>query len=427
MTLEQAVQKLTDRPKFRPAPGLAVIRRVLQELGDPQNGLQFVHVAGTNGKGTACTLLSSVLRAQGYKTGLFTSPHVIDFRERFQINGEMIPPEALVSAVDEVCAAFARAEAALGQPVCEFEAIAALGFYWFAKEKCDYVVLEVGMGGRYDATNAIPAPLAAVIMSVSLDHTGVLGDTVEKIAYEKAGIIKPGGDVVLYPQFSPGVRPVVENVCREMNAALHDACAEEVAVERTGLNGTDLRWHGLPLALPFTGAHQVKNAATVLKAIEILRKNGVEIADSAVQSGFAAAFIPARMERFGENILLDGGHNPGCAQALADVLHQNFPGKKTVAVMGILADKDSMEVLRYLSSHVACLVALTPKNPRALPAEELAARAEELGIPAETASTVEEALERGLALCPAGGCVAVCGSFYLAEAARPLLQKRFAK
>ena len=414
------MEKLTARPKFRPAPGLEVIRRLLRELGNPQEKLRCVHVAGTNGKGTACTLLASVLRAQGYKTGLFTSPHVIDFRERFQINGEMIRPEEFSAAVDTVCAAIERTEAALNQPVCEFEAIAALGFAWFAKENCDFVVLEVGMGGRYDATNAIPTPLAAVIMSVSLDHTGVLGDTVEKIAYEKAGIVKSGGDVILYPQEVP---PVIASACEEAGAVLHLADPADTVVEHSDLHGSELRWGGLHLHLPFAGEHQVKNAATVLKTICVLRKNGVDIADAAVQKGFAAAFIPARMEFFGQKVLLDGGHNPGCARALAAVLQQHCPGG-AVAVMGILADKDSAEVLRHLAGHMSHLVAVTPDNPRALPANELAAQARQLGVPAETAGSVKEALARALALQP-DGPVAVCGSFYLAEQARPLLQKQF--
>ncbi|MBR4888911.1 MAG: bifunctional folylpolyglutamate synthase/dihydrofolate synthase, partial [Clostridia bacterium] len=168
----------------------------------------------------------------------------------------------------------------------------------------------------------------------------------------------------------------------------------------------------------------VKNAATVLKAIEILRKNGVELPDEAVQKGFAGAFIPARMEFFGGKVILDGGHNPGCARALAAVLAANAPGKNTVAVMGILADKDSGEVLAHLVPHISHLVAVTPENPRALPAEELAARAQALGTAAEIAADVETALEHALALQPEG-LVAVCGSFYLAEAARPMLQKRF--
>ena len=198
MTNEEALAKINSRLTFGMKPGLRRIKELLGELGDPQKQLKFAHVAGTNGKGTTCALLSSALGEAGYTVGLYTSPYVEDFRERFQIGGEKISPQELVEEV-ELLSPIAEAHDAAGDTVTEFEFITALAMHWFARKKCDIVVLEVGLGGRFDATNAIDAPEVAVIASISLDHTAILGDTLEQIAFEKAGIVKPGGRLVLYP------------------------------------------------------------------------------------------------------------------------------------------------------------------------------------------------------------------------------------
>ena len=430
MTEQESIHSLTGRPRFRREPGLAVMRSLLAALGHPERKTAFVHVAGTNGKGTICTLLDSVFRAQGLKTGLYTSPHVTNFRERMRIDGEMIPPDELEMTVRALENAAKTAEAETGLPVTEFEAITAAALWWFARSDCEVVVLEVGMGGRFDATNAIPVPLAAVIASVSLDHTAVLGDTVGQIAYEKAGIIKPGGDVILYMPQSPETMDTMCRVAREQNARLYPADGIDLRVLESDLSGSRLLWRDLPLFLPFSGEHQVHNAAAVLKAIEILREKGIAISDEAVQNGFARAFIPARMEFFpgSPSVLLDGGHNPACAQALADVVQRQFGGKKVAAIVGMLAEKDSRRVLEILAPCFEAVFAVAPDSPRALPAGELVHQAEEVGFSRVfVQENFHEALEKARTFCGPDGAVVVCGSFYLAGEARNVLIKEKSK
>lgn len=214
MTYQQAVARVDSRLRFGIKAGLDNITALLHKLEDPHKKLRVVHVAGTNGKGTTCTLLASVLHKAGYRTGLFTSPYVIDFRERFIINGTMIEPEGVIQLVKKVEPAVLELEQE-GVYVTEFEMITAMGFLWFYEQQCDIVVLEVGLGGRFDATNVIACPEAAVVASISLDHTAILGDTVEQIAFEKAGIFKPGTTAVLYPKEPEGAQTVLENACRE--------------------------------------------------------------------------------------------------------------------------------------------------------------------------------------------------------------------
>ena len=426
MTYQQAIEKVDSRLRFGIKAGLANITELLHRLGDPQKSLRFVHVAGTNGKGTTCTLLASILHQAGYRTGLFTSPYVIDFRERFIINGAMIEEEdviPLVEAVDPVVAAMERENIY----VTEFEYITAMAFLWFQKEQCDIVVLEVGLGGRFDATNVIDVPELAVIASISLDHTAILGDTVEQIAFEKAGIIKPGGTAVVYPDEPEGARRVLEQSCREKGARFVQAAAGDVTVQETTISGTRLLWKGtIPLSMRFIGEHQRLNAANVLAGVSILREKGWNLPDESVQKGFAAARIPARMEVLGEKplILLDGGHNPGCAAALRQVLETYLPGKKLTAVIGMMADKDSETALSRVVPLFSHVLTLQPRNPRSMTAGALAEVASHYCPDCRAMDSIAEALKLAKELSGEDGAVVVCGSFYLASEVRPYLMEK---
>ena len=426
MTYEQALQAINDRLVFGVKPGLERIQALCEKLGNPQKRTRFIHVAGTNGKGTTCTLIASVLQAAGFRTGLYTSPYVLDFRERFRIDGEMIPKAELIEEVERIAPLAAELEAQ-GETVTEFEFITALAFDWFARRACDFVVLEVGLGGRFDATNVIDTPEVAAIASISLDHTAVLGDTLEKIAYEKAGIVKSGGDVVLYPVQDDAVTRTVSTVCAERGAKLFIADESRMTVRGTSLTGTAVTWDGLPLTTPFTGAHQVHNAATALTVLDVLRQKGVRIPDEALQKGFSSAYIPARMERLSEKplVLLDGGHNPGCAAALHEVLTTHLSGRKITAVMGIMADKDSGHYLALTAPHFTKIVTVAPHNPRALSAEKLAEEASAFCADVTPASSMEEALR--LSAVGDDEVLVICGSFYLASEIRALAIERYTK
>ena len=426
MTYEEALSVINARLQFGVKPGLERVSALLARLGDPQQRLKFVHVAGTNGKGTTCTLISSALCRAGYRTGLYTSPYVLDFRERFQIDGEMILPEELIEEVERVAPAAEAVEAA-GEPVTEFEFITALALDWFARRHCDVVVLEVGLGGRFDATNVIDVPEVAVITSISLDHTAILGDTLEQIAFEKGGIIKAGGRVVLYPDQGPGVRETVEALCRERGAALTVPDLSRVTETGASIEGTSFTLDGAAYRTPFLGEHQVKNAVTALAALELLKTRGFALSEEDVRAGLEQAFIPARMEILHREplCLLDGGHNPGCAAALKDALERYVPGRR-VAILGIMADKDSREYLRLVGPLFDEIFTLAPDNPRALDAESLAQVAREFCPRVTPTQTVGEALARAMKALGNEDSLIVCGSFYLAGEIRVPLQRKFA-
>lgn len=415
MTYQEAVDKINSLLRFGMKPGLERVSALLKRLGNPQEKLQCIHVAGTNGKGTTSTLLSSVLRAAGYRTGLFTSPFVVEFRERFQINGQMIEKEELAGLLDEAMP-IVEEMAKEGEAVTEFELITALALLWFARRECDFVVLEVGLGGRFDATNVIPTPLVAVITSISLDHTAVLGNTVEQIAFEKAGIVKPGGATVLYPEQEPSVFEVIGSVCQQRGNELRVADLAEVQRVAESIHGSELIYRGQNLFLPFVGDHQVKNAATALAAIEVLREKGVSIPDETLKTGFCGAVLPARMELLSEKptVLLDGGHNPGGAAALADVLRRYVNGRKIVALMGMMSDKDSVTALSILAPLFSHIITLQPENPRALTSERLAEQASAFCAWVTPMHDGEAALRAALDEAGEAGAVVICGSFFLA-------------
>lgn len=426
MTYEEAMEKIDSRLLFGVKPGLKNITALMHLLGNPQDTLPFVHVAGTNGKGTTCTLTASVLREAGFKVGFYTSPYVLDFRERFQINGEMIPEEELAEEVERIWP-FMEEMDGKGQYITEFECITALAFDWFARKKCDIVVLEVGLGGITDATNIIKTPAAAAIASISLDHTAILGDTLEKITAEKAGIIKPGGRLALYPEQAPEVLGQIKEACREKGAELFIPDMEKIQVEEASIFGTDFivegRGEGLHLHTPFLGAHQVKNAATALEVVKILRKEGFAISDEALAEGFRKAFIPARMEVLSQRplCLLDGGHNPGCAKALRAALDSFVPQRKT-AIMGIMADKDSVRFLEAVGPAFDRIITITPNWGRALPGEKLAQEARAFCQNVAVAETCGEAIAAAMKDMGRDDALIVCGSFYLASEIREQLK-----
>ncbi len=415
MNYEEALEKIGSFHRFGPKPGLGRVRALLAALGDPQDGLNVVHAAGTNGKGTACTLIASALSQAGYRTGLYLSPHVVDFRERIQVDGEPIPKDALAALAERVCAAAERMRAA-GEPLAEFEVVTAVAFLWFSRRRCDAAVLETGMGGRLDATNVVRSPLVSVILSISLDHTRILGATLEKIAYEKCGILKEGCPCVCSPGEPPEALAVIRRTAAQRRCPLTEASPADLTVLSSSLAGTELEYRGARLHLPFPGEHQVRNAAAALAALDVLRRRGWDLPAEAVARGFARARLPARFEVLSQSpaVVVDGAHNPGGAAALAAALRRYLPGKKITAVMGMMADKDASAAVGNLAGAFSRVVAAAPPSPRAMPAEEFADIWRRAGVPAEPAADAEAALKTELARLGPDSALVICGSLYLA-------------
>lgn len=415
MTYEEAISAFNSCERFSSAPSLGRIRALLAALGNPQEKLKCVHVAGTNGKGTTCTLLASVLTAAGYRTGLYLSPHVCDFRERMQLNGEMIAPEELAEAAGT---AFRAAETLVTQGIRmnEFEMITAAAMLWFSSRRCDIVVLETGLGGRYDATNVIRSPLAAAITSISLDHTKVLGNTVKQIAREKSGILKLGCPAVCGPGIPAEALEVIGRTARELPCPLTEASCDSFSIRRAGFSGTELEADGLSLFIPFFGEHQLRNTATALEVLKALRAEGFRISDVAIQLGFAAARLPARTEVLSPKpfVLLDGAHNPEGTAALAAALKEFLPGRKITAVMGMMADKDAARAVNNLSGLFSLVFTATPPSSRAMSAEDLRDLWRNAGVSAQACTDAETALREAFHSLEPDGALVVCGSFYLA-------------
>lgn len=411
----EAVAYIKSLPAFGSRPGLEGIRALLARMGEPQNRLQAVHVAGTNGKGSTCRMIASALSASGCRTGLYISPEVDGFTERIQIDGERIPPAAVARGADRiktVCAAMLRA--GLEQPA-EFECITALALCWFAENNCDAVVLETGLGGRFDATNVFPAPLASVITSISMDHTKYLGDTPAKIAFEKAGIIKRGRPVICYPEQKPEAMEVIRARAKEEGAGLVIPAAGAARVISEDLGGSRFSYRGREYFTPLAGRHFLLNALTAIETLTSLRAQGFDIPDDAIAAGVAAPPFTARFETVCESplVIIDGAHNPGAAEALCRNIDALLPGKRLAVVMGMFADKDCAGCIPAIAAKSSVFIATAPPSERALPASaaaELAGGAPELlCICPNPTKAVRTAME--FALGGRADAVICCGSF----------------
>lgn len=409
MNYKDSVKYIHSLLKFGMNLGLRRISALLNELGNPQEKLEFVHVAGTNGKGTTSTMLSSILCAAGKKTGLFTSPYVFDFCERIQINNKNIPHDDLSLVVEKVKNACDRLSAKGTEPT-EFEAITAAAMLYFYEQKCDAVVLEVGLGGRYDSTNIIPCPKAAVITSISLDHTKILGDTVEKIAAEKCGIIKNGGTVITTSEQNEKALSVIKDTVKEKNGRLliGDVSAAEILSE--DIFGTEISYNGLTVKIPLVGRHQVENTVGVITAARALG-----ISDEFIKKGIESTVIHARMEIISRSpvIMLDGGHNPECAAALENVLVR-FAGDKNITVLiGMMADKDTKDYLAAILPHCKTAVFTKPSNPRAEDENVLLREGKCFCRDVVSVKDPKDAYKKAESLVKNGDMLLVCGSFYL--------------
>ena len=371
--------------------GLERTCELLSMLGDPQKKLKFVHVTGSNGKGSTCAILESILRKAGYRTGLYTSPYLVRFNERIKVNGRDIPDEALASITSQVRA---FADVMYDHP-SQFELVTAIAMEYFYEMQCDIVILEVGMGGALDSTNAIDAPEVAVFTNIGLEHTEYLGNTIEEIAATKGGIIKPGCDCVAYDG-PAAATSVLRSICLEKNVPFLLADFKAAEPISHSLGGQTLSYKGKVLSFPLLGSHQINNLCVALETVYVLKKRGWCIPTHAIEEGVADVSWPARFQVLSTEplFILDGGHNSQCAEAMADILDDYLPDQKVTFIMGVLADKDYASMLDSVCPHAARFVCLTPESPRARPASRLAEIIRARGFEAEVCETVSEAVDK---------------------------------
>ena len=419
MTYSECLTFIHSLDRFGSVPGLERISELLNLLGNPQEKLRFIHVAGTNGKGSVTMYCASVLKKAGYRVGTYISPFVVDFRERIQLCGEYISEGDLCDVIREIMPHYENMKSR-GLQITEFELITAAAFLYFSKKECDVVCLEVGLGGRFDATNVISSPIVSVIVSISFDHVNILGDSLEKIAFEKCGIIKPTRPVVTYPEQDEDVLAVIMEQCAVKGCRLTVPNFNSVQILSDELFDTRFVYDGFEISPRLLGTHQIKNAITAIEALKIVRGAGFSITDEDISSGISDTVFPARMEILSKNplIIVDGAHNLAGAQVLSDSL-KKLP-KKPIIIMGMLADKDFESVVELIAPLGSEFVAVTPNNPRKLDCKKLCKVAMSYAKSVyfdEYADAVKYGIER----LEKDQALVVCGSLYLASDMRNVL------
>ena len=420
MNYEEAREYLDQVSKGGSVLGLDNMRELLKRLENPQDSLKFVHISGTNGKGSVLAYVSTVFKEAGYRTGRYISPTLFSYREKIQVNESFIGREDLARLTEEVKkAAEEMQNSGKGFPTI-FEIETALAFLYFAEQKCDIVILETGLGGALDATNVITTSVIEVITSISMDHMEFLGDTLGKIALQKAGIIKPHTSVVSAVQDMEAME-VIRDVCRKKECVFDTVDQEQIKDISYGYEGQSFSykdWKNIKISL--MGSYQIKNAALALEAIEALRKLGYELNDKAVYQGMKTAVWKGRFTVISKEpfIIMDGAHNQAAAEELVRSLKLYYPGKKFYYIFGMFRDKDYHQVIRLtapLAEHIVTVE--TPENPRALPAEELKKAVAEVNPSVEAAGSLRMAVNRVMEQIDKDAVIVIFGSLsFLGEA-----------
>lgn len=389
---------------FSHKASLERITAVCQKLGNPQNKFKAIHIAGTNGKGSVSTFISTALKAAGYKVGTFVSPYIVDFCERVQINGEYISREDLCRLSQKVIDTKIE--------LTEFEFITAVGFLYFSENKIDIAVLETGLGGRFDATNVIDAPLVSVITKIGFDHTAILGDTIKQIAKEKCGIIKNNTVVTTFTQPQEALDVIKISAPKLIIPIKNDLTNVNVSVL-----GNSFTYKNINYKTNLGGKYQIENA---IVAIETLKSSGLGITEDNIKQGLLNAFIPARLELLSQDplIVIDGAHNPDGADALCSALKEY---KNVTAIVGVMRDKNYNDVLAKTLPLCKSVICVTPNVPRALPAKELSAVARQYCENVFIAENLQDALNIAK---QNSNPIFVFGSLYLASEMRPLLNDK---
>ena len=428
-----AIEKIHKFERFGMILGLERMDSLLKLLGNPQDDLKIIHVAGTNGKGSICRYIYSVLQAGGYKTGLYTSPFLEVFNERIELDGKYISNEDLAVYTDRVLKCVETMTQRGEQSPTEFEVVTAIAFLYFKEKGCDYAIMEVGLGGSGDSTNVCKAPLISVIASISYDHTDRLGNTLAEIAGEKAGIIKEGCPVVTSAE-APEALEVIERKAEELGCMYFETRHVPYAVKSQDLGGSvfDVNIQGVTyenLEISMLGEHQIKNAICALAALSIIEERGdVSLHRDDIYKGFKAAKQIGRLEVMSAQekvpvVIIDGAHNPDGAASLRKAMKEYMPDKKILMVTGMLADKDTESILREFTAITDRFIATEPENPRKLDSESLKDKIEAMGASCESISDCREAVKAAEERGKDFDAILYAGSLYMIGAIRGLLRQ----
>jgi len=425
MSYESTLEYIHNVKWQKSKPGLSRTRELLAALGNPEKKLKFVHIAGTNGKGSTAACTAAILKEAGYKTGLYTSPYIIRFNERMQINGEQISDAELEEIVDMIRP---HAESMEDVPT-EFEMITAVAMQYFYNNKVDIVVLEVGLGGELDSTNVIETPDCAVITAIGLDHTEFLGNTTAEIAKTKAGIIKENGQVAVYPAEDDVINAIAEK-CKAVNSTMTVVDPELIKVHSVELEGCRFDFDTFKdLFVPLAGTYQPYNASLAITACRLLRNKGWNISDEAIAKGVSQVKWPGRFEvlRHDPVFILDGAHNPHGIKGAVESIRAHFGDKKLTFVIGVMADKDVENMIGMVVPLAKEFYTARPDNPRAMQADELARRLEGCGAKAIACDSVADAVNKAIASVGADGAVVALGSLYFSAEIREAVAKNIEK
>lgn len=426
MNYIESVNYIHSLLKFGIRPGLNGMDALLRFLGNPHKNLKYVHVAGTNGKGSTSTAISNVFVEAGYKVGLYTSPYVTDFLERVQFGNKPIDKSLFAENVEKVKNAVEELEKE-NVVITEFEALTATAFLCFKELNCDVVVLEVGLGGRLDATNIIDTPLVNVVTSLSIDHSAILGDTIEEIAFEKCGTIKENGNVICSFGQPQGAIKVIEKTVKEKNNTLTIPCESDVKIMNSDIFGTEFIYKNQEYFVKMAGEHQVKNMTCVIEACNLL-KDDFEITDENIKNGIEKTILPARVEVISKKplVILDGGHNEDGAKAFYNAVSSVLDSKnKVFVVAGMMGDKAVENSLSPLIKKCDCFVCVTPENPRAMTAKELSEIANKYCSNVLTVESPKKAVKIVETMLGENDVLCVVGSLYLAGEVRETLLEIF--
>ena len=420
MNYAEARVYLDEVSKYGSVLGLENMRELLGRLGNPQDDLKFIHISGTNGKGSVLAYLSTILSGGGYRTGRYISPTLFSYRERIQVDEQKIEKESLAHHVTAIAKVIEEMKAENAGNPTAFEVETALAFLYFKEKDCDIVVLETGLGGALDATNIIKTTVMEVIAPISMDHMEFLGDTLEKIAMQKAGIIKPHTAVVSASQ-EPDAKKVLDHVCKENQCSMYmvdPAQITDVLYDVEEQQFSYKNWKNVKITL--AGSYQILNAALALEGVEELRRLGYHLTDEQVRQGLYRAVWRGRFTLLSKNpaVIIDGAHNPGAAKELKHSLDLYFKGKDLYYIFGVFQDKDYQEVIRLtapLAKHI--ITVQTPGNPRALPANELKEAVQAVNPSVEAGQSIQEAVKKSLQLAKNEDAIIIFGSLsFLGEA-----------